>query len=83
MELNVSFCDQWAIEANDKGDYFPVHGTCLGMEVLANVIAQVRFHVPDPQNRPSCLQKWTWFFFRLLRSTSHIEARTMYVCLKG
>ncbi|BBN11618.1 gamma-glutamyl hydrolase [Marchantia polymorpha subsp. ruderalis] len=30
----------WAIEANDKGDYFPVHGTCLGMEVLANVIAQ-------------------------------------------
>eukprot|EP00798_Chlamydomonas_sp_ICE-L_P016022 gene16022-22160_t len=24
-----------AIAANDRGDYFPVHGTCLGMETLA------------------------------------------------
>jgi len=23
-----------AIEANDKGDYFPVWGTCLGFELL-------------------------------------------------
>ncbi|KAG6557513.1 hypothetical protein Mapa_000787 [Marchantia paleacea] len=30
----------WAIEANDTGDYFPVYGACLGMEVLANVIAE-------------------------------------------
>lgn len=24
-----------ALEANDNGDYFPVHGTCLGFEALA------------------------------------------------
>ena len=29
-----------SIEANDNGDYFPVHGTCLGMETLTVVISQ-------------------------------------------
>lgn len=29
-----------ALEANDNGDYFPVHGTCLGLETLAHVISQ-------------------------------------------
>lgn len=29
-----------AMEANDRGDFFPVHGTCLGMEVLASVISK-------------------------------------------
>eukprot|EP00730_Choanoeca_flexa_P013843 TRINITY_DN5784_c0_g1_i2.p1 TRINITY_DN5784_c0_g1~~TRINITY_DN5784_c0_g1_i2.p1 ORF type:complete len:307 (+),score=84.73 TRINITY_DN5784_c0_g1_i2:1-921(+) len=29
-----------ALEANDKGDYFPVWGTCLGFETLAVVVAQ-------------------------------------------
>jgi gamma-glutamyl hydrolase len=29
-----------ACEANDRGDYFPVHGTCLGMETLAIIISQ-------------------------------------------
>lgn len=28
-----------AIEANDNGDYFPVHGTCLGMETLSVIIS--------------------------------------------
>lgn len=28
-----------AIKANDAGDYFPVHGTCLGMETLAVVVS--------------------------------------------
>eukprot|EP00882_Tetradesmus_deserticola_P012072 GHRQ01012787.1.p1 GENE.GHRQ01012787.1~~GHRQ01012787.1.p1 ORF type:complete len:335 (+),score=143.27 GHRQ01012787.1:127-1131(+) len=30
---------QLAIEANDKGDYFPVHGTCLGLEALSLIIS--------------------------------------------
>ncbi|GBF88733.1 gamma-glutamyl hydrolase [Raphidocelis subcapitata] len=29
-----------AIKANDQGDYFPVHGTCLGMETLAIVVSR-------------------------------------------
>jgi len=29
-----------AIAANDKGDYFPIEGHCLGFELLSNVIAQ-------------------------------------------
>lgn len=29
-----------ALAANDKGDYFPVHGTCLGMEALAVVLSR-------------------------------------------
>ncbi|KXZ51986.1 hypothetical protein GPECTOR_10g1008 [Gonium pectorale] len=28
-----------AIKANDNGDYFPVHGTCLGMETLAVILS--------------------------------------------
>jgi len=29
-----------AIDANDNGDYFPVHGTCLGMETLCIVLSE-------------------------------------------
>lgn len=29
-----------AIEANDAGDYFPVHGTCLGMETLSIIFSK-------------------------------------------
>lgn len=29
-----------AIAANDNGDYFPVHGTCLGMETLSIIVTQ-------------------------------------------
>ena len=25
---------QWAKEANDAGDVFPIHGTCLGFQLL-------------------------------------------------
>jgi gamma-glutamyl hydrolase len=28
-----------AIAANDAGDYFPVHGTCLGLETLAIIVS--------------------------------------------
>ncbi|KAG2439450.1 hypothetical protein HXX76_004805 [Chlamydomonas incerta] len=28
-----------AVAANDNGDYFPVHGTCLGMETLSVVLS--------------------------------------------
>ncbi|KIY93948.1 gamma-glutamyl hydrolase [Monoraphidium neglectum] len=28
-----------AIKANDAGDYFPVHGTCLGMETLSIIVS--------------------------------------------
>ncbi|MEW5313388.1 MAG: hypothetical protein WDW38_004959 [Sanguina aurantia] len=28
-----------AVEANENGDYFPVHGTCLGMETLAVILS--------------------------------------------
>lgn len=28
-----------ALESNDRGDYFPVHGTCLGFETLAVVVS--------------------------------------------
>eukprot|EP00878_Enallax_costatus_P002549 GHUV01002731.1.p1 GENE.GHUV01002731.1~~GHUV01002731.1.p1 ORF type:complete len:355 (+),score=97.23 GHUV01002731.1:235-1299(+) len=36
----AEYLTQMAIEANDKGDYFPVHGTCLGMEVLSVIISR-------------------------------------------
>ncbi|GFR43452.1 hypothetical protein Agub_g4535 [Astrephomene gubernaculifera] len=28
-----------ALDANDNGDYFPVHGTCLGMETLSVILS--------------------------------------------
>ena len=37
---------QWAKDANDKGDYFPVWGTCLGFETL---------HVIQGGERPEIL----------------------------
>jgi len=30
----------WAIEANDNGDYFPVYGVCLGFELLGILVSQ-------------------------------------------
>ncbi|KAK9830880.1 hypothetical protein WJX81_001350 [Elliptochloris bilobata] len=35
----VSFLVNLTIAANDAGEYFPLHGTCLGLEALAIVIA--------------------------------------------
>jgi gamma-glutamyl hydrolase len=29
-----------AVESNENGDYFPVHGTCLGLETLAIILSQ-------------------------------------------
>ncbi|CAI5969214.1 unnamed protein product [Closterium sp. NIES-64] len=31
---------QWAKEANDRGDYFPVQATCMGFEAMAIVISE-------------------------------------------
>lgn len=36
----ADFLVKLAIKANDQGDYFPVHGTCLGMETLAIVVSR-------------------------------------------
>jgi hypothetical protein len=30
---------EMAVAANDAGDYYPVHGTCLGWETLAIVVS--------------------------------------------
>eukprot|EP00850_Spirogloea_muscicola_P023397 SM000353S13173 [mRNA] locus=s353:61805:64230:- [translate_table: standard] len=30
---------QMALAANDRGDYFPVHGTCLGLELLMKLVS--------------------------------------------
>ena len=30
---------QWAIEANNDGDYFPIWGICLGLQVVSNFFA--------------------------------------------
>ncbi|CAI7799986.1 unnamed protein product [Closterium sp. NIES-53] len=32
---------QWAKEANDRGDYFPVQATCMGFEAMAIVLSEV------------------------------------------
>ena len=33
---------QWALESNERGDYFPVQGTCLGMELITILVSEVR-----------------------------------------
>jgi hypothetical protein len=41
----MRFCFQcrWSvIEANDKGDYFPLYGVCLGFELLTVLVTQVQ-----------------------------------------
>lgn len=32
---------QWALESNERGDYFPVQGTCLGMELITLLVSEV------------------------------------------
>ena len=32
----------WAVEANDRGDVFPLWGTCLGFEFLGAVCFYIR-----------------------------------------
>ena len=34
---------QWALESNERGDYFPVQGTCLGMELITILVSKVIF----------------------------------------
>lgn len=31
----------WAVEANDRGDVFPIHGTCLGFQMLHILVSNV------------------------------------------
>jgi len=31
----------WAVEANDNGDVFPIHGTCLGFQLLQILVSNV------------------------------------------
>ena len=31
----------WAVEANDAGDVFPIHGTCLGHQLLHILVSNV------------------------------------------
>ncbi|CAI5973022.1 unnamed protein product [Closterium sp. NIES-64] len=38
---------QWAKEANDRGDYFPVQATCMGFEAMAIVISEFSFPFPN------------------------------------
>ncbi|CAM6089037.1 unnamed protein product [Calypogeia fissa] len=37
----------WALEANDNGDYFPIYGVCLGFELLS-VLVTKDHHVLEP-----------------------------------
>ncbi|XP_024399813.1 gamma-glutamyl hydrolase 1 [Physcomitrium patens] len=30
----------WAIEANDRGDHFPIYGVCLGFELLSVIVSK-------------------------------------------
>ena len=39
-------------QANDAGDYFPVHGTCLGMETLAILVRRGAGRGPSCQLGP-------------------------------
>ena len=40
LTLTVKKLLKWAVEANDKGDYFPVWGTCLGYESIVIAFSQ-------------------------------------------
>jgi hypothetical protein len=47
---------QWAIEANDQGDYFPVYAVCLGFELLSIIATKVSVHISSLNSHflPSC-----------------------------
>ncbi|KAG0558506.1 hypothetical protein KC19_10G033500 [Ceratodon purpureus] len=47
----------WALEANDRGDYFPIYGVCLGFELLS-ILATKNHDILEPfdaENNPGPL----------------------------
>lgn len=50
----------WAVEANDKGDVFPIHGTCLGFQLLQILVSNVSRNYllvdTDSVSHPTTLQ---------------------------
>jgi len=47
LYYTVLYLYQLALEANDKGDYFPIQGHCMGFELL-NVITSQNFSLLQP-----------------------------------
>lgn len=43
LVICVHLITQWALEANDNGDYFPIYGVCLGYELLTILVTKVCF----------------------------------------
>lgn len=65
---------QWALEANDAGDYFPVQGTCMGLEALTIFISQVRKSISTPL--PMRLRPQRFFI-------GHGTSTSWCLCFKG
>ncbi|XP_024366130.1 gamma-glutamyl hydrolase 1 [Physcomitrium patens] len=47
----------WAIEANDRGDHFPVYGVCLGFELLSIIVSKNHYILErfEAENNPGPL----------------------------
>lgn len=37
--INVKLCTLCLLQANDEGDFFPIWGTCMGMQLLTVLVA--------------------------------------------
>ncbi|KAJ9526302.1 hypothetical protein QJQ45_009791 [Haematococcus lacustris] len=52
----------WAVQANDAGDVFPIHGTCLGFQLLhilaSNISRNVLLVDTDSVAHPTTLKFW-------------------------
>eukprot|EP00897_Mesotaenium_endlicherianum_P000929 jgi/Mesen1/10837/ME000093S10351 len=51
---------EWALEANDNGEYFPVWGTCMGFEIISIIVSK-DFDILElkkfaAENNPASLQ---------------------------
>jgi len=53
LSLSPSLSPHHPPQANDGGDYFPVHGTCLGLETLSIVVRGGSRRLPRCQQRPT------------------------------
>jgi gamma-glutamyl hydrolase len=72
---------QWAIEANDNGDYFPVYGVCLGFELLGILVSQV--HMIHTRQMITCQQSLVISdMFSSLTETSYPRFSSFSSCIQ-
>lgn len=63
----------FVFQANDRGEFFPIWGTCMGMQLLTVLVAEVNLLVNTPaENIAMPLNLTTGYSYCVTFSVNHI-----------